>query len=99
MKRVIAAVMVLLFIGTPVLATTRQCLDNATLQKTYNYTIVISGQTETITINREEDCQFGCDNVTHNCAPDPVMLNYVFGGGILLLLFVIALIARFMRGV
>lgn len=97
MKRIMTAIVTLLLIATPVLATTQYCLDNITLQKTWNYTINIDSEPTTLDINREVDCQFGCDNVTHSCAPNPVQLNYVFGGGILALLFIIAGIVRIYR--
>lgn len=83
-----------LLLPSPVLASTNICLDNTTLQRTLNYTFETDVVMKNLTITKNIDCQFGCDNVTHSCAPNPVTKNLWFGGGILALLFVIGLIVR-----
>ncbi len=71
-----------------------QCLDNTTLQRNMNFSFETDTAVKNLTITKNEDCRWGCDNVTNTCAPDPVTMNMLFGGGLMALIGIIALIVR-----
>lgn len=96
-KLVSGAFLGFLLLMMPVLASTNECLDNTTLERSMNYTFDTGTQVRNLTITKNIDCEFGCDNVTHACAPNPVVLNAYVGGGVMGLMFVIALIVRMWR--
>lgn len=99
MEKIGIIIAFVLLLAAPVFASISDtCLDNITLQRNINYTFETDVNVKNLTITKNEDCQYGCDNVTNTCAPDPVSMNLWFGGGMLALLFIIGLIIRQWRG-
>lgn len=99
MKRLIAgftaALFFLLTVTNPVLAqNTYVCLDNDTLQNSYNYSITMDDDNMNISVVKNENCQFGCDSVTNSCSPDPLTKNMYFGGGLIVLMFVVWIVRK-----
>ena len=103
MKILLATTVFMLTISSLVQAqSVYQCLDNITLQKSYNYSFTMDANNVSNNMNmsvvKQTDCQFGCDNVTNVCSPDPATLIMWFGGVMLGLLLIIGVIVRIWRG-
>lgn len=98
MKKIGIFIGFLLLFSAPVSGAVTVCLDNITLQKEMNYTFATDTGAKNLTITKNIDCQYGCDNVTNVCSPDPVTLNIYFAGGMFALLLIIGAIVRQWRG-
>jgi len=99
MKKIGMLIGFLLLFSVPVFAKmSERCLDNITLQKTMNYTFATDTGAKNLTITKNIDCLYGCDNVTNVCSPDPATLNMWFAGGLFALLIIIGAIVRQWRG-
>ena len=98
MKKIGVFIAFLLLLAAPVSAAVTVCLDNITLQKMMNYSFDTDTSNKNLTITKNIDCQYGCDNVTNVCSPDPVTLNLYFAGGMFALLLIIGAIVRQWRG-
>jgi len=72
-KTLIVILIISILLICPVFSTTNQCLDNVTLRRNFNYTFQTDTNAKNLTITRNVDCQFGCDNVTHSCRESPIM--------------------------
>ena len=95
MKILLTMAVFMLTIGSLVQANTPHlCLNNATLQRSYNYSITMDDSNMNITVVKQQDCQYGCDNVTNTCSPDPVERNMIFAGGMMALMLIIGAIIR-----
>lgn len=73
------------------------CNDSENLHRYMEFTSCNATACETYNISQYTNCTFGCDNVTNQCAPDPVNLNLWFGFGILGLLMAIGVIGRLVK--
>lgn len=99
MKILLAMVVFMLTVSSLVQAqTVYKCLDNTTLEHSYNYSITMDDNDMDIIVVKQQDCQFGCDNVTNVCSPAPATLNMWFAGGMFALLLIIGAIVRQWRG-
>lgn len=95
MKKTTGAILFLLTISSVVLADSSfECLDNTTLEREYNYSITIDGVNQNITVTKNMDCMYGCDNVTNTCDPNPVDRTVYFGVLVMVLLFCMVWIIR-----
>jgi len=98
MKKTAVLIGLALILGTPAFAEmSQQCIGNITLQRDLNYTFNTGSSLKNLTITKQEDCLYGCDNVTNRCAPNPAELTWQFGIAVLGLLFVIGLIVKVLR--
>jgi len=68
------------------------CSGNTTISQKFNYTITTDYGIDNITIERNEDCPFGCDNVTNSCSPSPLNASLIVAGIIFLMLIVVGII-------
>lgn len=96
MEKSIISVVMFFFLLMPisVVAISQRCVDNTTIERAYNYTFIMDGNPMDMNVTRQENCPYGCDNVTDTCAPNPAELTYGFTFLILGLLFVVGVIVK-----
>lgn len=73
------------------------CQDNITLARNITVRLTVDGNVSLITTLRTEECQYTCDNVTKQCAPNPFKLNMWIAAAILVTVLLLAVIGRFLR--
>ena len=80
-------------------ASTVKCIDDNTLQITWNYTFLFNNvNLGNLSIPVSEHCDFGCDNVTSTCSPSQLNMTLWTTGGIFGFLFVIGLLIKLWKG-
>ncbi len=74
------------------------CADNTTLARNITFVINIDGENEsTIVSYSEQDCRYGCDNVTAKCAPSPFGLDvwiFILAIAIIILIWLVGKATR-----
>ena len=84
MKKLLIPLMILLLLPfSNAIGYENICIDNTTLEKFMNFTSC-EGNTCTIyNFTQYVSCEFGCDNVTHNCRQPKIVEYSYFGIGLL----------------
>lgn len=98
-KKIIVVFGFLLLFSVPVLASTNICLNNVTLQSSRNYTFETDINTKNLTIIKNIDCQFGCDNATHTCRESPIREYSTYFGVIIVLLVIFGVMIKLFKRV